>query len=337
MATRTSGGQARAAVAWQAIAAPPDNPVTQAKVELGFRLWFEPRLSGNDRMTCATCHHHTTGFSNAEPTAAGIHGQRGNRNVPTIYAAAGSLEQFWDGRAGSLEAQALQPIENPIEMDARLPDVIRKLEQHPYYPQKFQQAFGTGVTPDGMARALASFERALRLKASAFERFQGGEADALTEQQQRGMAIFTSARGGCVGCHSGPDFTDRRFHNTGVGQDGPQRDPGRQAVTHRDEDLGAFKTPTLRNVARSGPYMHDGSIATLEAVVAHYNRGGGPNAQLDPRLAPLGLTPPEEQDLVAFLRALSAPDNLKELAGLPGIRNPRRPNEPLAVPAELLP
>ncbi|MEB3329404.1 MAG: cytochrome c peroxidase [Candidatus Sericytochromatia bacterium] len=336
-AARAGGSQLRAATAWRAIAAPPDNPVTQAKVELGFRLWFEPRLSGNQRMTCATCHHHTTGFSNAEPTAAGIHGQRGNRNVPTLYAAAGSTAQFWDGRAASLEDQALQPIENPIEMDARLSDVIRKLAQHPYYPQKFQQAFGTGVTADGMAKALASFERALRLKPSSYDRFLTGDEDALTAQQRRGLAIFSSARGRCVACHSGPDLTDRDFHNTGVGQAGPQADPGRQAVTHREQDRGAFKTPTLRNVARTGPYMHDGSLPTLEAVVAHYNRGGGPNPNLDPRLAPLGLTPEEAEDLVAFLRALSAADNLKELAGLPGIRNPRRPQEPLALPADLLP
>jgi cytochrome c peroxidase len=287
-------------------------------------------------MTCATCHHHTTGFSNGGPTAAGIHGQRGERNVPTIYAAAGSALQFWDGRAESLEAQALQPIENPIEMDARLPDVIRKLEQHPYYPQKFQQAFGTGVTTEGMAKALASFERALRLKASSYERFQAGEHDALTEQQQRGLAIFTSERGRCVACHSGPDLTDRRFHNTGVGQGGASPDLGRAGVTQRPEDRGAFKTPTLRNVAKSAPYMHDGSLPTLEAVVSHYNGGGGQNANLDPRLVPLGLTQGEEQDLVAFLRALSASDNLKELAGLPGIRNPRRSNEPVALPADLL-
>jgi cytochrome c peroxidase len=257
--------------------------------------------------------------------------------VPTIYAAASGTLQFWDGRAESLEAQALKPIEDPIEMDARLPEVIRKLEQHPYYPQKFQQAFGSGITAEGMAVALASFERAVRLKPSSYERFQAGDAEALTMQQARGLAIFTSGRGGCVACHSGPDFTDRQFHNIGIGQDAPLADLGRFRVTGRAEDRGAFKTPTLRNVVKTAPYMHDGSLPTLEAVVAHYNRGGLPNPNLDHRLAPLGLRPSEEQDLVAFLRALSAGDNMKELSGLPGIRDPRRPHDPLPLPVDLLP
>lgn len=333
LAARSAGN------AWGEIPAPADNPVTQAKVELGFRLWFEPRLSGNNRMTCATCHHHMKGYSNGEPTAAGINGQRGDRNVPTIYAAAGSHEQFWDGRARSLEEQALGPIENPIEMDARLPEVIKKLEAHPYYPQKFQQAFGTGVTADGMAKAIASFERALTVKPSAYERFWAGDRDALTEQQKQGMAIFNSPRGRCVACHSGPDMTDRAYHNIGVGFDGPEpsgRDLGRYVVTRKDEDLGAFKTPTLRNIALSAPYMHDGSLATLDEVVAFYNQGGHDNPNLDPRISPLRLTPEEQAALVAFLQALTGPDNLKDLGRLPGIPNPKGVNASMTVPADLL-
>ena len=323
---------------WSEIPAPADNPVTQAKVELGFRLWFEPRLSGNNGMTCATCHHHQKGYSNAEPNAAGIHGKRGNRNVPTILAAAGSQAQFWDGRAASLEAQALGPIENPLEMDARLPEVVRKLEAHPYYPRKFQETFGTGVTPDGMAKALASFERALSLAPSAVERFWAGEREALSAQQQQGMAIFNSGKGRCVACHGGADLTDRSFHNVGIGfapGRRAERDLGRYLVTGRDEDYGAFKTPTLRNVAATAPYMHDGSLPTLEAVVAHYNQGGHPNDHLDPRVAPLGLDAAEQAALVAFLRALSAPDNLKELGKLPGIPNPKGLPDDLVLPAEL--
>lgn len=324
---------------WSEIPAPADNPVTQSKVELGFRLWFEPRLSGNNRMTCATCHHHMTGYSNGERTAAGINGQRGNRNVPTIYAAAGSHEQFWDGRASSLEEQALGPIENPIEMDARLPDVIKKLKAHPYYPQKFQEAFGTDVNADGIAKAIASFERALKVKPSAVERFWAGDKDALTAQQKQGMAIFNSSKGRCVACHSGPDMTDRRFNNIGVGFEPPfrpDRDLGRYAVTKRDEDYGKFKTPTLRNIALSAPYMHDGSLATLEEVVDFYNQGGHDNPNLDPRIGELGLTVDERAALVAFLKALTGPDNLKDLGRLPGIPNPKGVNESLAIPAELL-
>lgn len=328
-----------ASTPWNEIPAPKDNPVTQAKVELGFRLWFEPRLSGNNRMTCATCHHHMTGYSNGEATAAGIAGKRGNRNVPTIYAAAGSHEQFWDGRASSLEEQALGPIENPIEMDAKLPEVIKKLEAHPYYPQKFKEAFGTGVTADGMAKAIASFERALTVKPSAYERFWAGDQTALTAQQKAGMAIFNSPKGRCVACHSGPDLTDRRFNNIGVGFEKPyrpDRDLGRYAITKRDEDYGKFKTPTLRNVALSAPYMHDGSLATLKDVVAFYNQGGHDNPNLDPRIGKLGLTDEEQEALVAFLHALTGPDNLKDLGKLPGVPNPKGVNLPLAIPAELL-
>lgn len=325
-----------ARAAWSDIPAPKDNPVTQAKVELGFRLWFEPKLSGNERMTCATCHHHMNGFSNAEPTAAGIHGKRGDRNVPTIYTAAASGLQFWDGRAESLEAQALGPIENPIEMDARLPEVVAKLEKHPYYPQKFQETFGTGVTPDGMAKALASFERALALAPSAHDRYWAGDREALTTQQKQGMAIFNSPKGRCVACHSGTDLTDRAFHNVGVGYEAGRREPkdlGRFAVTKRDEDRGAFKTPTLRNIARTAPYMHDGSLGTLKDVVAYYNRGGNPNEHLDPRIMPLNLTKDEEAALVAFLEAFTTTDNLKELGRLPGIRNPRENPRDVAIPA----
>jgi cytochrome c peroxidase len=324
---------------WSEIPAPKDNPVTQAKVELGFRLWFEPKLSGNNRMTCATCHNHTMGYSNAQPNAAGIQGKRGDRNVPTIYAAATGALQFWDGRADSLEAQALGPIENPIEMDARLPDVIRKLEAHPYYPQKFQEAFGTGVTEDGIAKAIASFERALALKSSAVDRYWAGDREALTARQKQGMAIFNSPKGRCVACHSGPDLTNRSFHNVGVGfeQPGSQRDPGRYLVTKRDEDYGAFKTPTLRNVALSAPYMHDGSLQTLEDVVAFYNRGGNDNPNLDPRIGPLGLSTDEQGALVDFLKAYTAPDNLKDLGKLPGIRNPREASSALAIPPDVLP
>ncbi|MEB3196347.1 MAG: cytochrome c peroxidase [Candidatus Sericytochromatia bacterium] len=325
----------RSVQVWPDVPAPADNPLTQAKVELGFRLWFEPRLSGNDRMSCATCHHHTTGYSNGERHAAGIRGQRGNRNVPTILAAAGSQEQFWDGRADSLEAQALGPIENPIEMDARLPDVLRKLSEHRYYPQKFQEAFGSGVTAEGLAKAIASFERALRTKPSAYERYLAGDSGALTPQQVQGLRLFQSERTRCHTCHSGPDLTDRRYHNTGIPLDPQAPDLGRYLVTGRPVDQAAFKTPTLRNVARSAPYMHDGSLPTLAAVVEHYDRGGSAHPQRDPLLAPLGLSPEEKAALVSFLEAFSAEDNLRDLSRLPGIRNPRDPRDRPVLPADL--
>jgi cytochrome c peroxidase len=313
------------------------DPALVPKVALGFRLWFEPRLSGNGKMSCATCHSHLSGFSNGEATAEGIRGQRGSRNVPTIYAASASETQFWDGRAESLEAQALGPITNPIEMDANMDDVVARLQAMPYYAGKFKAIYGTGVTPAGMAEAIAAFERALEVGPSAYERFWAGETTALTAQQKRGMAIFNSPRGRCVASHGTADLTDRAFHNIGVGygpEGQPPKDLGRGGITQRDEDTGAFKTPTLRNVAKTAPYMHDGSLATLKDVVAFYNRGGSPNAHQDPRIRPLDLDEADQAALVAFLEALSGPDNLKALAKLPGIKNAKE--APLALPADLL-
>lgn len=298
---------------------PSDNPLTQAKIELGFRLWFEPRLSGNNQMTCATCHDHTSGFSNGERTAAGITGARGNRNVPTIYGIANNPFQFWDGRAKSLEEQALGPIENPIEMSAELPDVIRKLEAVEYYPRKFEEAFGTGITADGIAKAIASFERALTVGPTPFERYARGEKEAMSESAIRGAQIFHSPKGRCIACHSGADLTDGGFHNLGVGLDRPNPDPGRYGITKDEADRGSFKTPSLRNVAQTAPYMHDGSLSTLAEVVAFYNKGGIPNVNQDPRIGRLNLSEQDQADLVAFLRALTGKDNLKEMGQLPGI------------------
>lgn len=300
---------------------PPGNPLTQAKVELGFRLFFEPRLSANHRMSCATCHQPRRGFSNGEPTATGVTGQRGQRNTPTIYLAGIYPELFWDGRARSLEEQALGPIQNPLEMNESLPNVVRKLSEVPYYRVKFQQTFGTPVTAQGIAQALASFERALRLKPSAYDRYLDGQMDALTPQQERGMILF-GRRAHCATCHKGIQLTDKKFHNLGVGMDQPRPDRGRFEVTRHPEDTGAFKTPSLRNITQTGPYMHDGSLPTLEAVIDFYDRGGIPNPYLSQEMNPLGLSAEEKSDLLAFLQALTSADNLREIAALPGIKLP---------------
>jgi len=311
------------------IHAPPENPVTQGKVELGFRLWFEPRLSANQRMTCATCHHHMKGYSNAEPNAAGVTGARGDRNVPTIYGAMYQRQSFWDGRAQHLEAQALGPIENPIEMNESIPNVLNKLNQVPYYRQKFQEVFGGPPSALGMAQALASFERAVLMAPTPFERFQQGDAQALSPAQIRGMELFHSPRTRCSECHQGPALSDGLFHNLGVGMDRPNPDLGRYNVTQMPWDRGAFKTPTLLNIAKSAPYMHDGSLASLEDVLEFYDEGGRPNPNQDPRIVPLNLSEREEADLLAFLHSLSAPDNLRTLGRLPGIRLPQAQIESL--------
>ncbi|MGV3525528.1 MAG: cytochrome-c peroxidase [Candidatus Sericytochromatia bacterium] len=299
--------------------APPDNPVTQGKVELGFRLWFEPRLSQNNRMTCATCHNHTIGFANGQRVATGVAGIAGRRNSPTIYGLLHQKASFLDGRAPTLEAQAVMPITDPIEMNESLDNVERKLAAVPYYAQKFQEVFGTPPNRDGIGKALASFERALVMGQTPFERYNAGDQSAMSPAQVRGMELFFSGRTRCATCHRGPTFSDRMFNNIGWGMDQPNPDLGRFEVTNMPWDKGSFKTPTLLNVALTGPYMHDGRADSLEAVVEHYNRGGIANEALDPRIRPLGLTPQEKTELVAFLRALSAPDNLRSLGKLPGI------------------
>ncbi len=304
------------------IPAPPENPVTQGKVELGFRLWFEPRLSANNRMTCATCHNHTMGFSNAQRNAAGVTGQRGERNVPTIYGSLWQRETFWDGRAKSLEEQALGPIENPIEMNESLPNVIKKLAQVPYYQQKFQAVFGSGPSAEGIAKAMASFERALMMAPTPFERYQAGEKQALSPEQVRGRSLFFSGRTQCASCHQGPALSQGIFANIGIGMNQPNPDLGRFVVTGMPWDKGSFKIPTLLNISRTAPYMHDGSLPTLLAVIEHYDQGGIANPELDPRVRRLNLNPSEKNELLAFLNSLSAPDNLRSLGKLPGIHLP---------------
>lgn len=310
-----------ARIAWPDVPVPVSNPLTQAKVELGLRLFFEPRLSSRNTMSCATCHHPAKGFSNNEPNAAGVDGIRGNRNVPTVYTTAHHKSMFWDGRAESLEEQALGPIQNPIEMNETLPNVIRKLNEIPYYPQKFKQAFGTEITPAGMAQAIASFERALALYPSAYDRFQNGDDQALTESQKRGLELF-SRKAHCMTCHKGVAMTDSKFHNLGVGLQQSKPDLGRFQITQNPEDWGAFKTPPLRNISQTGPYMHDGSLKTLEEVVELYNQGGHENPNLDREMRPLNLTSEEKGDLVNFMRALRSRDNFTELVQLPGGRLP---------------
>ncbi len=304
------------------IPAPADNPVTQGKVELGFRLWFEPKLSANNKMSCATCHNHTSGFSNAQANAVGVTGQRGQRNVPTTYGSVYLHEAFWDGRARNLEQQSLMPIQDPIEMNETLERVVAKLGQIDYYQHKFKEVYGTGVTPDGMAKALASFQRTLTLEPTPFERYEQGDINAMTPLEIKGMNVFfEGAR--CGMCHRGSALSDQQFVNIGIGMDRPNPDLGRFNVTQMEWDKGAFKTPTLLNIAKTAPYMHDGSMSTLDQVIDYYERGGNANPQLDPRVSGLHISPADKQALKAFMRnGLSANDNLKAIGRLPGIHLP---------------
>jgi cytochrome c peroxidase len=287
---------------------PTDNPLTPEKVELGKQLYFDARLSCDDTVSCASCHDPKKGWSNGTPFATGVRNQIGGRSAPTIINAAYSELQFWDGRAHQLEGQALGPIQNPIEMDHKIDDCVAKLNKIPGYRQQFQKVFATDVTSDNIAKAIASFERTVLSGNAPYDKFKAGDKNGLSAAAQRGMKVFFN-KGHCSACHIGPNFTDQSFHNVGVGMKAAKPDLGRYEVTKVTGDKGAFKTPTLREVARHAPYMHDGSIKTLEEVVDHYDKGGIANPQLDEEIFPLKLTSDEKADLVTFLKeGLSSPD-----------------------------
>lgn len=295
---------------------PADNPLTAVKVELGKRLYFDKRLSADGTVACATCHAAHKGFSDGRRTSRGIKGQVGGRNAPVTINRLFSQEQFWDGRAASLEDQALGPIQNPIEMGNTLDGMVATLNGIAGYREAFTKAFGTDVTKEGVARAIASFERTLLCGNSAFDRFEAGDKKALSPSAQRGLTL-ARGKAQCAKCHAGFNFTDEGYHNIGVGMDKPTPDLGRYEVTRKEVDKGAFKTPTLRNIAASAPYFHDGSARTLGAVVEHYDRGGIKNPHLSPDVAPLGLTAQEKSDLVTFMKSLSCPDLKVAVPALP--------------------
>ncbi|MCI0359976.1 MAG: cytochrome-c peroxidase [Planctomycetaceae bacterium] len=279
---------------------PADNPLTADKVELGKQLYFDKRLSRDDTISCASCHDPKKGWSNGEAFATGVRGQVGGRSAPTIINAAYSDMQFWDGRALALEGQALGPIQNPIEMDMSLDEVVAKLNKLDGYRAAFRKVFNTDVTSEGIAKAIASFERTVLSGDAPYDRFKAGDKTALSEQAQRGMKVFFG-KGQCSSCHTGHSFSDFSFHNVGVGMEKEKPDPGRFEVTKVLGDKGGFKTATLREISRTAPYMHDGRFKTLPEVVDYYDKGGFNNPQLDESIFALKLTTQEKADLVAFL------------------------------------
>jgi cytochrome c peroxidase len=284
---------------------PKDNPYTPEKAELGWLLYFDKRLSGDGSVSCATCHDPKHGFTDGRPFSSGIRNQLGGRSAPTVINRAYSLEQFWDGRAKTLEEQAKGPIANPIEMDLSHEACEKCINGVPGYRKRFLQVFGTDkVTIDHIAKAIATFERTVLSGNSAYDKFKAGDANALTDSQKRGMEIFFSNNARCDSCHEGVNFTNGKYANVGIGMDKPNPDLGRYIVTKMEEDRGAFKTPTLRDISRTGPYMHDGSLKTLEEVVEHYNKGGIKNKWLHQDVRPLNLKDQEKKDLVEFLKAL---------------------------------
>jgi cytochrome c peroxidase len=293
---------------------PPDNPPTAETIALGRRLFYDVRLSGDDTLSCAGCHNPAIDFTDGKRFAQGVHGQQGTRNAPTILNAAYNPTQFWDGRAPTLEDQSGGPIANPIEMAQTHEACVVKLNRDAAYRRDFAAAFGPGpVTIRKAEMAVASFERTLISGNSAFDRYQfGGDRSAMSAAAIRGLAIFTGKqRGNCGACHIIEKdyalFTDGKFHNIGEGLNasGELTDLGRYMQTKSEADRGAFRTPTLRNIAKTGPYMHDGSKKTLKEVVDFYVGGGSSNPQLDKEIKELKLTGQEKADLVAFLEALT--------------------------------
>jgi cytochrome c peroxidase len=289
------------------VIAPPANPPSSLKIHLGKELYFDTRLSADGTVSCATCHNPAQGWSDEGPTSKGIRGQFGGRRAPPVSNAAYSPLQFWDGRSPSLEDQAKGPLQNPIEMGNSHQAMIQTISQIIGYDEEFKAVFGEGpITVDQVADAIAAFERTVVTTDSRFDRYARGNHEALTPLEKQGLEIF-NGKGHCTACHWGPYFSDGRFHNLGVPAKDPKNpDVGRYAVTKNPHDMGAFKTPTVRDAARRAPYLHDGSEKTLESLIDFYNRGGGKDPNLDPLMVPLGLSRHEKQALVAFIKALDS-------------------------------
>lgn len=310
---------------------PEDNPITRAKIELGRQLYFDKRLSSDGTVSCASCHDPELGWGAETQFGVGVQGQTGGRNSPLSFNRILSRAQFWDGRAGSLEDQAVGPIANPIEMGNTHEAAVATVKEIPAYKAQFEAIFPDGVTIDNVGKALATFERAVVTGPAPYDFYEpivkfetvfkddleyldeepelnakytalkkAAAEHPMSESAIRGMKLF-SGKANCSACHAGANFTDEQYHNLGVGMDVESPDLGRFEVTKEDKDRGAFKTPTLRNVATTGPYMHDGSQETLMEVVEWYNKGGHPNPWLSDKVKPLKLTDQEKADLVAFM------------------------------------
>lgn len=285
-------------------ASPPETRV--ARVELGRRLFFDPLLSSDGTVACASCHRPDHGFASPDEVGVGIGGRLGRRNAPSLLNRGNGQFFSWDGRFQRLEDQSLRPLSDPNEMGHDLEAALQRVEESPTYQPMWKAAFGDqAVTAERLGEVLADFQRTLVIGNSPIDRFRAAEVGALSREARQGLWIFES-RGGCWKCHNGENFTDESFHNTGVGHGLATRDLGRFEVTRQEEDRFRYKTPGLRGVALTAPYMHDGSLKTLEEVVEFYSRGGNPD---DPErsalLEPFDLTPEEKSFLVAFLQALS--------------------------------
>jgi len=278
---------------------PTDNEMTEEKIELGKQLYFDSRLSGDNKQSCMSCHSPGAGYGDGLKTFSGFQGHVGSRNSPTIINAAYYKEYFWDGRAGSLEEQALGPIQSEVEMNQDLIELVEELNAVPQYVEDFQSVFEDKISAENIAKAIAAFERTLTISDTAFDRYLAGDDDAISADAKEGMKLFVG-KASCITCHAGPALSDGLYHNLGA-----EGDEGRLAVTDDEADLGAFRTPQLRGLEHTAPYMHDGSLATIEDVVDYYNEGGGTHTNKSALIKELNLTEKESKQLVEFLKSMS--------------------------------
>lgn len=289
---------------------PKDNTYSFEKAELGKLLFFDKRLSSDGTVSCSSCHNLPCAFTDNLPVSIGIHNHKGTRHAPSIINSAYSKLLFWDGRAASLEEQCKGPIGNPNEMttapdpyDAHI-ECAKRVRAIPGYVNLFKMVFGSeDCSIDQIADAIATFERTILSGNSSYDKYIAGDKKAMNSEQIRGLQVFNKS--GCSNCHFGPNFTNGGFSNIGIGMDKENPDLGRYIITHKEKDWGAFKVPGLREVSRTYPYMHDGSLKTLEDVIEYYDKGGIKNKNLHPQIRPLHLTIDDKKALFAFLHALN--------------------------------
>jgi cytochrome c peroxidase len=287
------------------VPSPESNPLTREKVNLGRALFFFKGFSSDATLSCAGCHIPERAFTDGQPRAIGAGRQVSLRRTPSILNRAWGRSFFWDGRAPTLEDQVLQPISNPKEMGLKIEDIANRVRADATLSAGMRAVFGRDPENQDIALALASYVRTILSGDSPYDRYVAGDRRALTEEQQFGLKLFRG-KANCIACHVGPNLTDERFHNTGTGwKDGAWTDSGRLAISKQKADAGAFKTPGLREVAGAAPYMHDGSLKTLEEVIDFYDKGGRENPTVDSEMRELKLMPDEKSALVEFLKSLS--------------------------------
>jgi cytochrome c peroxidase len=298
---------------------PADNQSTPERVELGRALFFDPRLSGNGTLSCATCHNPALGWSDGLKTGVGINGTVLGRATPTVVNTAYNTQFMWDGRKKSLEDQALGPMKTPEEMKTDFGNALTMLKSIPGYREQFARAYpGEPIAEETVAKAIAAFERTVVSNDSRFDRWVAGDRRAITLPEWRGYQVFKDpAKGNCVVCHAPPNFTDNGYHNIGIAHAQGAEDVGRFAIRKAAVLKGAFKTPTLRDIELTGPYFHNGTATTLMDVVEHYARGGDDRSNVSKDVRTLDLSAQDKADLVAFMKALTGSQRTASVPSLP--------------------